>query len=98
MSLPDAESKYQVSQEEKVPPSDSIHDVGIKLDPHGYPLRPQPSDDPLGASREFKPARSDYILIRSRPLKLEQVVQAINCATGLFSGVPRAFLASMHSK
>lgn len=25
-------------------------DAHIKLDPHGFPLRPQPTDDPLGAS------------------------------------------------
>ena len=24
-----------------------------KLDPHGFPLRPQPSDDPLGTGKEF---------------------------------------------
>ena len=24
------------------------HTPSLKLDPHGFPLRPQPSDDPLG--------------------------------------------------
>jgi hypothetical protein len=64
MSLPDVESKYKISQEEKVPASDSIHDAGLKLDPHGYPLRPQPSDDPLGASKEFQPPHMDFILMK----------------------------------
>ena len=24
------------------------NEVPLKLDPHGFPLRPQPSDDPMG--------------------------------------------------
>lgn len=24
------------------------NEVSLKLDPHGFPLRPQPSDDPMG--------------------------------------------------
>ena len=28
-------------------------DVVLKLDPHGFPLRPQPSDDPLGKASEI---------------------------------------------
>ena len=28
--------------------SENGPDHSLKLDPHGFPLRPQPSDDPLG--------------------------------------------------
>lgn len=48
MSRPGIESKYDTTQLEKASSKDSSQNVRLKLDPHGYPLRPQPSDDPLG--------------------------------------------------
>jgi hypothetical protein len=68
MSLPDVESKYQTSQEEKVLRKDSIQDGGLQLDPHGYPLRPQPSEDPLGALNTSKAAPKEPILTEPKIL------------------------------
>lgn len=42
----DGESKTSVTHDEKLGDSS----LNLKLDPHGFPLRPQPTDDPLGAS------------------------------------------------
>ena len=41
--------------------SDSINKkpVSLKLDPHGYPLHPQPSDDPLGESTASRLSSGD---------------------------------------
>jgi hypothetical protein len=68
MSLPDGEFKYQLSQEEKVLQKDSNQDGILKLDPHGYPLRPQPSDDPLGTPNTFKAVPRERILTRLKIL------------------------------
>jgi hypothetical protein len=49
MSTEDIESKTMPQEHEQVASEKSISDAGpLKLDPQGFPLRPQPSDDPLG--------------------------------------------------
>jgi hypothetical protein len=47
MYTDDVESKASAHGHEFVP-ENPASDGALKLDPHGYPLRPQPSDDPLG--------------------------------------------------
>ena len=58
MVVDDIESKggvdaeYEFASEGKTTPKEgSEHAAAPKLDPHGFPLRPQPSDDPLGEYR-----------------------------------------------
>lgn len=42
------EPKASVAEEEVYNKDAEIKETHAKLDPHGYPLRPQPSDDPKG--------------------------------------------------
>jgi hypothetical protein len=45
----DVESKASAQKHEfAVSLPNSTSEIPLKLDPHGYPLRPQPSDDSLG--------------------------------------------------
>ena len=60
----DIESKASVQGHEFALPSPhSSSNRPLKLDPHGYPLRPQPSDDPLGKRRKFKIKSSQNVNI-----------------------------------
>ena len=42
----EADIKEGVIEHDENSPEGSSH--ALKLDPHGFPLRPQPTDDPLG--------------------------------------------------
>jgi len=44
------EPKVAVSHEEMDNKEAEIKEVPAKLDPHGYPLRPQPTSDPKGTN------------------------------------------------
>lgn len=50
MSSSDIEGKSPSAHYEYVMKPQSEAE-GLKLDPHGYPLRPQPSDDHLGKEK-----------------------------------------------
>jgi len=47
------EPKVPVSQEEMESKESEVKEVPAKLDPHGYPLRPQPTSDPKGAEARY---------------------------------------------
>jgi hypothetical protein len=47
------EPKAKVAEEEMYSKEAEVKETPVKLDPHGYPLRPQPSDDPKGLNFSF---------------------------------------------
>ena len=56
-SDPEKDSKNGVQHEEHDPTTSGRE---AKLDPHGYPLRPQPSDDPMGTLLIMRRCVNDY--------------------------------------
>lgn len=48
------EPKAKAAEEEMYSKEAEVKETPLKLDPHGYPLRPQPSDDPKGMIIHFE--------------------------------------------
>ena len=79
----------------------TFHDEGpdgsearqVRLDQHGFPLRPQPSDDPKG---ECLYTRDVQMLMRDRSAELEQMAEVMRAPTSFFSGLSWPLHTSSH--
>ena len=70
--------------------------VAPKLDPHGFPLRPQPSDDPLGIQIQSIPALNCFMLTAHRSSQLEPVAEALGPSPSLFPCFSWSILSGSH--
>ena len=65
-----------------------------KLDPHGYPLRPQPTDDPKGIKGHSLYKEIDLIVYRSS--QLEPMAESMGPLPSRFSRFPRSLHAGCY--
>ena len=84
----DLEKKRAVHEEG----SSSSQERQVKLDQHGFALRPQPSDDPKGEWH----CRESSIANNHRSTELEQMAEAMGACAGLFFGLSRPLHSGSH--
>lgn len=75
----------------------AVPDTSTKSDPHGYPLRPQPSEDPLGTPPNTFLCKK-RLLRHYRPPQLAAMAQDCSTRSGLFPCLPWAVLPSGHQQ
>jgi len=91
------EPKVPVSSEEMDSKEAEVKEVSAKLDPHGYPLRPQPTNDPKGAAaKSFSNVTCSLLLMRYRSAELELVAQAMGSFSSFVSRLSRTRHPSSH--
>lgn len=103
MDLVDAEEKPASETLEFVSDTPLPAEV-LKLDPHGYPLRPQPSTDPLGQGKteenltdHLRPELTNKISF-NRSLELAATDKARRIAAGFLPRVIGTFCAGLYCK
>lgn len=72
-------------------PASSTKENSLKLDPHGFPLQPQPTSDPMGKTyADQHRLRSD---VAHRSIELESMVETVRIDTSVASIISESVYA-----